>query len=141
MSGATRYLEQQVINNYLTNQTTFVALFSTAPSNDPDPTNQITGDEYSPVEISAGTFSEIQTNGSLGDPTKLENTSIVNMGKLDTAGSVTVQGVVIYDGVDPSTSNALFTSDTDQAGNSLSVTVDAGDKLEFESGGITFQIG
>lgn len=136
MTDATQYLEEDTISSNLENQQTYVALWSSPPNNQPNETNEITGDSYSPVSVSSGTWTRVQTGG----PTEVENGSLIDMGKLDTASQKIVEGVVIYDGADTSTANAIFKSDETQSNNALSITVDSGDKLEFETGGITFQM-
>lgn len=132
----TQYLETQTLDRIFANQTpdgavdgVYVALFASSPSNSPDETNEISGDKYSPVHVPASEWSVTNSGG----PTTYENDNIIDLGKLDTSNSTTFVGVVLYDGADTSTANALYCDDL-QSGTA---TVDAGNKFELEAGNLT----
>jgi len=101
-----------------------------AVANSPDSTNELSGDGYSPqsVDNSSGGWSRVQTGG----PTEVENANTIDFGVLDSTTDKTVKGVVVYDGSDTSTANALVKADD------LSVTVTAGNALSFDPGELSF---
>jgi hypothetical protein len=137
MTDATTYDEEQWAGRNFENtdadpapSTTYVALWTTNPANSPDETNEVSGDGYSPqsVDNSSGGWTRVQTGG----PTEVENANTIDFGVLDSTADKTVEGVVVYDGSDTSTANALVKADD------LSLTVSAGDALSFDPGELSF---
>jgi hypothetical protein len=128
----TEYLETKLIewlaeNTQMPTPPTdlYVALWSTNPANAPDSTNEITGDSYSvqSVSTSGGWVRDVT-----GGPTRDENDSVVDFGVLDSSTQKSVEGVVIFDGADTSTANALMYDDD------ISETVAAGNEFRFPAG-------
>lgn len=131
----TDYLESQVLDRVFANQApdgavdgVYVALWATTPANAPNEANELTGDSYSPVQVTASGWSV----GSAGAPREYTNDSVIDFGVLDSASQKTVAGVVLYDGPDTAADNALYIDD-----EFSSATVDAGNKFELEAGGVT----
>lgn len=131
----TDYHETQVMDRIFANTAPdgavdgcYVALWSPAPANAPDNANEITGDGYSPVQVTASGW----TNTSASAPRTYENANVIDFGVLDSSVQTTVDGVVLYDGADTSTSNALYADAL-----STSKTVDAGDEFKFNAGDLT----
>lgn len=131
----TQYLEAQTLDRIFANTTpdgaldgVYVALWGSSPANSPDSTNEISGNEYSPVQVTASEWSVDNT----GAPRRYTNDNIIDFGKLDTGASKTVAGVVLYDGADTSTANALYADDLVDG----STTVEAGNKFEIEAGNL-----
>jgi hypothetical protein len=107
----------------------YVALFASDPANQPNETNEISGDGYSPVQVTASGWTQV----SAGGPREYENANEVDFGVLDSSSQTTVAGVVLYDAADTSTANALY----QDALSGGSTTVDAGDEFKFNGGDIT----
>lgn len=133
----TDYLEAQTLDRIFSNQAPdgavdgcYVALWGSSPANSPDPTNEISGGSYSPVQVTASGWTQTQAAA----PRRYENASVIDFGQLDSASDTTVAGVVLYDGADTSTANALYADDL-----AASETVSAGDKFEFEAGDLTVE--
>ena len=134
-TAKTDYHEQQVTDRVFANSAPdgavdggYVALWTSSPANAPDETNEVSGDSYSPVQVTASGWS---TN-SASNPRRYQNDSEVNFGVLDSSTSTTVEGYVLYDGPDSSTDNALYYNDD------ISESVDAGNELKFNAGDLTF---
>ncbi len=132
----TSYHEAQVIDRVFDNAVPdgaidgcYVALWASSPSNTPDTANEVTGGSYSPVHVPASDWSVTSTES----PRRYENSVAVQYGKLDTSSNVTINGVVLFDGSDTSTANALYSDDL-TGGETV---VNAGDKFEIEPGNIT----
>ncbi|TKX52328.1 hypothetical protein EXE44_04960 [Halorubrum sp. SS7] len=132
----TRYLEAQTLDRVFNNDPpdgardgVYVALWTVEPSNTPDAANEVSGDQYSPVNVTASEW----TLTNAGSPRQYENDVLIDFGKLDSTVDKTVAGFVLYDGPDPSTDNPLFASGL--AGGAK--TVAAGNKFEFEAGNLT----
>jgi len=139
MTDATTYNEQEYIERNFENvdadpapATTYVALWTSEPANSPDPVNEVSGDGYSPqpVDNSSGGWSRVQTGG----PTEVENANTIDFGVLDSSSQKTVEAVVVYDGSDTSTANAL------NKATDFSTTVDAGSELRFDPGELSFSM-
>ncbi|MDB9247466.1 hypothetical protein PN419_00395 [Halorubrum ezzemoulense] len=131
----TQYLEQQTLDRIFDNVApdgaldgVYVALWASSPANSPDPVNEVSGNEYSPVQVTASNWSL----DNAGGPRRYVNDNIIDFGKLDTGSSKTVTGVVLYDGADTSTANALYADDLVDG----STTVEAGNKFEIEGGNL-----
>ncbi len=131
----TEYLEGQVLDRIFANTApdgaldgVYVALWASSPANSPDPANHLSGNEYSPVQVTASEWSV----DNAGGPRRYVNDNIIDFAKLDTGASKTVSGVVLYDGADPSTANALYADDLVDG----STTVEAGNKFEIEAGNL-----
>jgi len=131
----TDYHEQQVLDRIFANTApdgtvdgVYIALWGTTPSNNPDSTNEISGNQYSPVQVTASGWSVSQASG----PRKYENDNDITFGQLDDSAQVTVEGVVLYDGADTSTANALYIDD--EFGTE---TIDAGNEFKIAAGNIT----
>lgn len=107
----------------------YVALWATSPANAPDTANELTGDGYSPIQVTASGWS---TTANTANPREYDNDAEINYGVLDSASQKTVTGVVLYDGADTSTANALYYGDL-----STSKTVDAGDEFKINAGDLT----
>lgn len=129
----TDYLEAQTLDRIFANTApdgaidgVYVALWASSPANSPNPTNEVSGNEYAVVQVPASGWSVDNTGG----PRRYVNDNIIDFGKLDTGSSKTVAGVVLYDGVDTSTANALYADDLKGG----STTVEAGNKFEIEAG-------
>lgn len=134
----TDYLEGQTLDRIFANQAPdgatdgcYVALWASSPANAPDNTNEITGGSYSPVQVTASGWSVTNTAA----PRRYANDSVIDFGTLDSASDITVAGVVLYDGADTSTANALYADDLTGG----TVTVSAGDKFEISSGDLTVE--
>jgi len=130
----TDYHEQQVLDRVFANSApdgaqdgVHVALWSSAPSNSPDESNEISGDGYSTVQVTASGWSVSSANG----PREYQNDSAIDFGVLDSSTSTSVEGVVLYDGSDTSTANALYHDD------GVSETVDAGNEFKLSAGDVT----
>jgi hypothetical protein len=139
MTDATTYNEEQFIKRNFENTdadaapaTTYVALWTTSPADSPDNANELSGSGYSPqsVDNSSGGWSRAQTGG----PTEIENANAIDFGVLDSSTDKTVEGVVVYDGSDTSTANALVKADN------LSETITAGNEFKFNAGGLSFKM-
>jgi hypothetical protein len=135
MTEFTDYTEQEIIEWLLEGTapatapgTVYVALWSTNPANSPDPTNEISGSGYSvqSVGTSGGWVRDVT-----GGPTRDENGSTVDFGVLDSSTSITVEGVVLFDGSDTSTANALAYD------KEISESVSPGGEFRFEAGNLT----
>ena len=139
MAEKTDYHEAQVTDRIFANSAPdgavdgcYVMLWSTTPTNSPTASNELSGDSYAAVQVTASGWSTDQAN----DDRIYSTDSIIDFGKLDTGTSKTVEGIVLYDGSDAGTDNALY-ADTDFG----SETVAAGDKFEIEAGNLTVQEG
>jgi len=131
----TDYLEAQTLDRIFANQApdaavdgVYVALWASTPTNAPDETNEITGGSYSPVQVTASGWSVNSTAG----PREYVNDSVIDFGVLDSGSDITIEGVVLYDGADTSTANALYFDD-----DFSSTTVSAGNKFELGAGNVT----
>ena len=132
----TRYLEAQTLDRVFNNEApdgardgVYIALWTVDPSNAPDGSNEVSGDQYSPVHVTASEWTRINDGG----PRQYENSNLIDFGKLDTSSDKTIAGFVMYDGPDTATDNALFANGL--AGGAKSVA--AGNKFEFEAGNLT----
>jgi len=132
----TQYLEAQTLDRVFANESpdgardgVYVALWAVNPSNNPNQSNEVTGDQYSPIAVPASDWKRT----SAGSPRQYENDVLIDFGKLDTSTDTTVAGFVLYDGPDPSVDNPLFASGL--VGGAK--TVAAGNKFEFEAGNLT----
>lgn len=132
----TAYHEAQVMDRVFNNTApdgandgVYVALWGSSPANAPDSTNEISGDGYSPIQVTASGWTETSADG----PNTFENASDVDFAVLDSASDTTVAGVVLYDGADTSTANALYYDDLSGG----STTVSAGDEFKFAAGDLT----
>mgnify|MGYP000040523012 CR=1 FL=1 len=139
MTDATTYTEEQVIGRMFENvdadaspATTYVALWTTDPANSPDPANEVSGDSYSPLAVdnSSGEWQRDSTGG----PTQVSNSIELDFGVLDTSSQVNVEGIVVYDGSDTSTANALVKA------SNISEVVDSGNELRIPVGDATFSL-
>ncbi len=136
MTDKTAYHEAQVLDRIFANEApdgaldgVYIALWSSSPAQSPDPANEVSGDSYSVVNVTASGWSVTSASA----PREYSNDNIIDFGKLDTGSSKTVAGVVLYDGADTSTANALYADDLTDG----STTVEAGNKFEIEAGQIT----
>jgi len=134
-NAKTDYHEAQVMDRIFANAApdgandgVYVALWGTNPANSPDNTNEISGDSYSVVQLTASNWSV----SSASAPREYQNDVDIDFGVLDTSTSTTVEGVVLYDGADTGTSNALYFDD-----NFGSETVSAGDEFKLGAGNVT----
>jgi hypothetical protein len=132
----TDYHETQVLDRIYANATPdgavdgcYVALWASSPANAPDSTNEISGDGYSPVQVTASEWTQV----SASNPREYENANTVDFGVLDSSSDTTVAGVVLYDGADTSTANALYADDLSGG----TTTVSAGDEFKFNAGDLT----
>lgn len=138
MTDKTQYHETQVLDRIFANVAPdgaqdgcYVALWTTDPANQPDEVNHLSGDSYSgPQQVTASGWTQVQAGG----PRRYENANAIDFGVLDTSTQKTVAGVVLYDGADPATANALYADAL-----SSSKTVDAGDEFKFNAGDITVE--
>lgn len=131
----TDYHENQVADRVFANAAPdgavdgcYVALWATSPVNNPDPANEISGDSYSLVQVTASGWSTASAN----NPREYDNDAEIDFGVLDTSSDKTVTGVVLYDGADTSTANALYYDDLD-----TQKTVSAGDEFKINAGDLT----
>lgn len=131
----TQYLESQVLDRIFDNVApdgaldgVYIALWSSSPANAPSDSNEVSGDQYSPVQVTASDWSVDNSGG----PKRYTNDNIIDFGKIDTASSKTVAGVVLYDGADTTNDNALYADDLVDG----TVTVEAGNKFEIEAGNL-----
>lgn len=129
----TTYHETQVMDRVFNNTAPdgavdgcYVALWATSPANTPDETNEITGGSYSPQQVTASGWTQVSASA----PRQFENANTIDFGVLDSGSDVTVAGVVLYDGADTSTANALYYDDLSGG----STTVSAGDEFKFNAG-------
>jgi hypothetical protein len=137
----TKYMETQTLDRIFNNTTPdgsvdgcYVALWSTVPSNTPNNTNEISASGYSPQQVTASGW----TNTQSGGPRKFENANIIDFGVLDSSSTTTVDGVVLYDGSDTSTANALYADSlVDGGGSDVTKTVSSGNEFKFNSGDLT----
>lgn len=132
----TTYHETQVADRIFANSApdgavdgVYVALWTTSPTNTPDETNEVSGDSYSPVQVTASGWSTVSSSG----PRQYDNDAQIDFGVLDTSSDKTVAGVVLYDGSDTANDNALYYDDL--AGGDA--TVDAGDEFFIGAGNLT----
>lgn len=132
----TTYHEEQVMNRIFENAAPdgandgcYVALWSSSPANSPDSANEVSGDGYSPIQVTASGWTEVSASA----PNEYENANEVDFGVLDSSSDTTVAGVVLYDGSDTSTANALWADDLSGG----STTVSAGDEFKFNAGDLT----
>jgi len=139
MSEKSDYHEAQVIDRIFANSAPdgavdgcYVMLWASTPTNNPDSNNELSGDSYSAVQVTASGWSVSQAN----DDRTYTNDSDINFGQLDTSTDKTIEGVVLYDGPDASTDNALY---VDKDFGSTSVL--AGDKFEIVAGDQTVKEG
>lgn len=128
----TDYHESQVMDRIFENTAPdgandgcYVALWSSSPANAPDNTNEISGDGYSPQQVTASDWTQVSASA----PRQYENASEIDFGVLDSSSEVTVAGVVLYDGSDTGADNALWRADLDS-----SKTVSSGDEFKFNAG-------
>lgn len=128
----TDYHEAQVLDRIFANATpdgavdgVYIALWATTPTNNPDPTNEVSGDSYSPVQVTASGWTVDQSAA----PRRYVNASDIDFGVLDTTTDKTVAGIVLYDGADTSTANAVYIDD--EFG---STTVPSGDEFKINAG-------
>jgi hypothetical protein len=139
MSEKSDYHEAQVMDRIFANSAPdgavdgcYVMLWASTPTNNPDSSNELSGDSYSAVQVTASGWSVSQAN----DDRIYDNDNAINFGQLDTSNGKTIEGIVLYDGADASTANALW---VDKDFGSTSVL--AGDKFEIESGDMTVKEG
>lgn len=132
----TDYHEQQVADRIFANTAPdgavdgcYVALWATSPANAPSNANEVTGDGYSPVQVTAANWS---LTASTQNPREYDNDAEIDFGVLDSASQKTVTGVVLYDGADTGTANALYYGDL-----TTQKTVDAGDEFKINAGDLT----
>ena len=128
----TDYHEQQVMDRVFDNAAPdgavdgcHVALWATSPANNPDTANEIDGNQYSPVQVPAAEWSL----ATAANPRQYENDNEIDFGALDDSSQITIEGVVLYDGADTSTANALYADALTET-----KTVDAGDEFKFNPG-------
>lgn len=134
----TDYMEQQTLDRIFANTTPdgavdgcYVALWASSPANGPDNTNEVSGGSYSPVQVTASGW----TQANAAAPRRYENANNISFGVLDSNSDITVTGVVLYDGSDTSTANALYADDLSGG----STTVSAGNKFEISAGDLTVE--
>lgn len=134
----TDYHETQVMDRVFANSApdgavdgAYVAVWDQDPANAPNEANEISGGSYSPQQVQASGWTQVNASA----PRRYENSSEVNFGQLDSSSSVTVGGVVLYDGADTTNDNALY-ADALSGG---STTVSAGDEFKFNAGDITVE--
>lgn len=132
-TNKTAYHENQVADRVFANSAptgavdgVTVALWSTSPTNAPSTANEVSGDSYSPVNVTASGWSTVNAN----NPRQYDNDADISFGVLDTSAQKTVAGVVLYEPTaDTSTGNALYYGDL-----ASSKTVAAGDEFKFAAG-------
>lgn len=134
----TAYHEGQVLDRIFANVAPdgaqdgcYVHLWSSSPTDSPDSANALSGDNYSPVQVTSSGWSVTNTSS----PRRYANDNAVDFAVLDSSSSKTVAGVVLYDGADPSTANALYADDL-QGG---STTVNANDEFKIRAGNLTVE--
>lgn len=128
----TDYHEAQVMNRIFENSAPdgaqdgcYVALWTTSPANAPSNVNEVSGDGYSPQQVTASGWTQV----SASNPRQYENASEINFGVLDSSTQKTVAGAVLYDGADTGTANALWIGDLN-----TTQTVDAGNEFKINAG-------
>ena len=136
MSDATDYAEAQFADMWFDAQEPDggvaagdlgVALWTTAPANDPDPDNEVSGDSYSRV---TGTNWDLDLEAA---PREYSNADEIDFGVLDTSDSTTVEGVVLV-------REDLADDEFIYANDDVSATVDAGNEFKINAGDATFNI-
>lgn len=134
----TTYHETQVADRIFANSAPdgavdgcYVALWTTAPGNTPDESNEVSGSGYSPQQVTASGWTQVNANG----PRRYENASQIDFGVLDSGSSTTVAGAVLYDGSDTANDNALY-YDTPTGGTQ---TVAAGNEYRIDAGELTVE--
>jgi hypothetical protein len=130
MTEFAEYLEAEVLAQYFENQSVYVALWASNPANAPDETNEVSGDGYSPVQLASGEIVRDVTGGPTRDKTSVD----IAFGVLDSSTDKQVEGVVLYDGADTSTANALAYDDD------ISESVGAGNNFQIPSGNLTIEL-
>ena len=135
-TAKTDYHEAQVTDRIFDNSApdgavdgVHVALWTSSPANDPDESNEVSGDGYSAQKVPASGWSLTNNNQN---PREYENDSDVDFGVLDSGSQTTVAGVVLFDGPDTAADNALYRGDLEE-----SRTVDADDEFRINAGDIT----
>jgi len=128
----TLYHESQVLDRIFDNQVPdgardggYIALWATTPTNDPNETNEINGNKYNPVHVSASDWTLVNTGG----PRRYETVNAVEFGVLDDSQQITIEGTVVYDGQDTATDNPLYFDD-----DFGTETVDPGDEFKLAAG-------
>lgn len=137
MTDATTYAEKQFADMWFANSEPdgaidgpAVALWTTAPANDPDFANEVDdANEYARVSTTAADWTETSTGG----PVTYENDVELDFGVLNSGGSVTVEGVALVR-EDLASDEAIYVNDD------VSVTVDAGNEFKINAGDATFSI-
>lgn len=134
----TDYMESETLDRIFANTSPdaavdgcYVALWASSPTNAPSNTNEVSGGSYSPVQVTASGWTQVNAAA----PRRYENASVIDFGVLDSSSDVTVAGVVLYDGSDTGTANALYSDDLTGG----STTVSAGDKFEISAGDLTVE--
>lgn len=137
MSDATTYSEEQFIGRSFEGtdtdsapSTVYVALWEQAPANSPDNSFEVGGDSYTVQGVGNADWSRAQT----GDPTEVENAVEIDFGVLDSSTTTPIEGLVLFDGSDTSTANALY------ATGDISESVAAGNEFKINANDASFQI-
>lgn len=136
MTDATQYAENQFADMWFNNTAPdgaldgpAVALWTVAPANAPDPTNEVAGDSYARIVTASADWTET----SAGGPTTYENAVDLDFGVLDSAGSTSVEGVVLVR--EDLTSDEFLYANAD-----VSESVAAGNEFKINAGDATFSI-
>lgn len=141
MTDATAYAEAEFADMWfaaaapdgaVANADLAVALWTVAPANAPDGTNEVAGDSYS--RISGVTWN----NSNASAPREYTNGDVIDYGVLDTATQTSVEGVVL---VRTDTANtASGTEEFIYANGDVSEVVDAGNEFKINAGDANFSI-
>lgn len=133
----THYYENQTIDRVFANSAptgavdgVTVALWSSSPANKPDQTNEVSGDSYTTVNVTASGWS---LTANVNNPREYDNDAVIDFGTLDTSTSKWVNGTVLFEPTgDTSTGNAVYYGDL-----STNKNVAAGDEFRFNAGDLT----
>lgn len=106
-----------------------VALWTTAPSDDPDFSNEVSGNQYSRITTTSSDW----TQSGAGAPTEFTSDTDFSFGQLDDSADVTVEGVVLVR-EDLQSDEAIF------AGDDVSTTVASGNEYKIVTGEASFSL-
>lgn len=136
MTDATQYAEEQFAGMWFSNTAPdgaidgpAVALWTVAPSNTLDFSNEVSGGSYSRVTTTSSDWTKNQSGG----PIEYQNANDIDFGVLDSNSNISVEGIVLVR-EDLQSPQGIYANDD------VSVTVSAGDAFRISTNNASFSI-